>query len=285
MNQLSHKTALSNRPQTLRFHPASFTGKERDEETGYGYFGARYMDHELMTMWLSVDPMADKYPGISPYAYCAWNPVKLVDPDGRDWVVIFNHENKTVTIEAKYAAEGEARTSAEKAVKVWNDLSGVYDLMVGGEAYTVIFNLSVIDPSEAELNDPSLNAYRLVADFKGEDGKDNENILGECHGRIISIRESEKDKTITTSHEIGHSLGLLHPINGAKGLMEEDGGRLSGNHKIIKPNVECIINLAIHPDQRNSDFNSGIGSYKEIGCGKVDIRNPLNLNLIRNKKI
>ena len=48
------------------------------------------MDHELMTMWLSVDPMADKYPSISPYAYCAWNPVKLVDPDGMeavdDWV-------------------------------------------------------------------------------------------------------------------------------------------------------------------------------------------------------
>ena len=44
----------------------------RDEETGFGYFGARYMDHELMTMWLSVDPMADKYPSISPYAYCAW---------------------------------------------------------------------------------------------------------------------------------------------------------------------------------------------------------------------
>ena len=59
--------------------------EQRDEETGYGYFGARYMDHELMTMWLSVDPMADKYPSISPYAYCAWNPVKLVDPDGRDW--------------------------------------------------------------------------------------------------------------------------------------------------------------------------------------------------------
>ena len=34
-----------------------------------------------MTGWLSVDPMADKYPNISPYAYCAWNPVKLVDPD------------------------------------------------------------------------------------------------------------------------------------------------------------------------------------------------------------
>ena len=68
----------------------TFTGKERDEETGYGYFGARYMDHELMTMWLSVDPMADKYPNISPYNYCAWNPVRLVDPDGREFGDIYN---------------------------------------------------------------------------------------------------------------------------------------------------------------------------------------------------
>ncbi|MBR2959007.1 MAG: hypothetical protein IKC19_05195 [Bacteroidales bacterium] len=59
-----------------------FTGKERDEETGFGYFGARYMDHELMTMWLSVDRYADKYPFISPYAYCAWNPIKMIDPTG-----------------------------------------------------------------------------------------------------------------------------------------------------------------------------------------------------------
>ena len=66
------------------FYRSDSTGKEKDEETGFGYFGARYMDYELMTMWLSVDPMADKYPSISPYAYCNWNPVKLIDPDGRD---------------------------------------------------------------------------------------------------------------------------------------------------------------------------------------------------------
>ena len=61
----------------------TFTGKERDEETGFSYFGARYMDHELMTMWLSVDPMADKYPSMSPYHYCHWNPIVMVDYDGR----------------------------------------------------------------------------------------------------------------------------------------------------------------------------------------------------------
>ena len=62
--------------------PQFFTGKERDSETGFSYFGARYYDSDLMTGWLSVDPMADKYPSLSPYAYCGWNPIKLVDPDG-----------------------------------------------------------------------------------------------------------------------------------------------------------------------------------------------------------
>ncbi|MBR5831650.1 MAG: hypothetical protein IKY79_03450, partial [Bacteroidales bacterium] len=56
-------------------YPQSFTGKERDSETGFSYFGARYYDSDILTGWLSVDPMADKYLGLSPYAYCAWNPV------------------------------------------------------------------------------------------------------------------------------------------------------------------------------------------------------------------
>ncbi|MBR0077601.1 MAG: hypothetical protein IJP72_04290 [Bacteroidales bacterium] len=35
-----------------------------------------------------MDPMADKYPGLSPYTYCADNPVRLVDPDGREiWLI------------------------------------------------------------------------------------------------------------------------------------------------------------------------------------------------------
>ena len=39
----------------------TFTGKERDSETGLSYFGARYYDSDLITGWLSVDPLADKY--------------------------------------------------------------------------------------------------------------------------------------------------------------------------------------------------------------------------------
>ena len=58
-----------------------FTGKERDAETGYDYFGARYYSSSV-GIWLSVDPMSDKYPSLSPYVYCADNPMGLVDPKG-----------------------------------------------------------------------------------------------------------------------------------------------------------------------------------------------------------
>ena len=71
----------------------TFSGKERDEETGYSYFGARHY-HPTLSIWLSVDPMADKYPSMSPYTYCGNNPVKLVDEDGREIGDYYNRYGK-----------------------------------------------------------------------------------------------------------------------------------------------------------------------------------------------
>jgi RHS repeat-associated protein len=74
-----------------------FTAKELDNETNYTYFGARYYDSDL-SIWLSVDPLADDYPSLSPYIYCANNPIVYVDPDGRsfeEWEVLFT-SNGTV---------------------------------------------------------------------------------------------------------------------------------------------------------------------------------------------
>lgn len=59
-----------------------FTGKEKDSETGFYYFGARYYDPVLSGLFISVDPMADKYPEISPYHYCHWSPIKKIDVEG-----------------------------------------------------------------------------------------------------------------------------------------------------------------------------------------------------------
>ena len=61
----------------------TFSGKERDAETGYSYFGARYYDAGL-GIWLSVDPMTSKYPSLSAYVYCANNPLLYLDPNGME---------------------------------------------------------------------------------------------------------------------------------------------------------------------------------------------------------
>ena len=81
---IMYQTQPKYKQKNTLFIVSSSTGKERDSETGFSYFGARYYDSDILTGWLSVDPMADKYPSLSPYAYCAWNPVKLVDPDGEE---------------------------------------------------------------------------------------------------------------------------------------------------------------------------------------------------------
>ena len=65
----------------------TFSAKEKDAETGLSYFGSRYYSSDL-SIWLSVDPMAMKFPHQSNYVYCSNNPLKVIDPNGEDeWEV------------------------------------------------------------------------------------------------------------------------------------------------------------------------------------------------------
>ena len=65
--------------------PYRFTGKELDRVNGLNMynFGARWYDVAGVPMWTSVDPLAEKYYHISPYAYCGGDPVNYVDPTGK----------------------------------------------------------------------------------------------------------------------------------------------------------------------------------------------------------
>jgi len=63
----------------------------------FHYFGARYYDSDL-SIWLSVDPLASKYPSLSPYVYAANNPIKYIDPNGMyidEWNVNMSTGEKT----------------------------------------------------------------------------------------------------------------------------------------------------------------------------------------------
>lgn len=58
-----------------------FSGKERDDKTGFDYFGARYYMPGI-GRFLSTDRFADKYPSLTPYQYAANEPVRLIDVNG-----------------------------------------------------------------------------------------------------------------------------------------------------------------------------------------------------------
>ena len=65
-------------------NPYKWSGKEWDEDQGAYDFGA-CMYSAADAIWTTMDPLSEKYYHISPYAYCAGDPVNMVDPDGRDW--------------------------------------------------------------------------------------------------------------------------------------------------------------------------------------------------------
>ena len=75
-----------------------YTGKERDEETGLYYQGARYYAPWL-GRWTRADP-AGMRGGIDLYAFVAGNPVKLVDPSGREPTTTYLGSSR----EARYVA-------------------------------------------------------------------------------------------------------------------------------------------------------------------------------------
>jgi hypothetical protein len=62
--------------------------------------------------------MADKYPSISPYAYCAWNPIRLVDPEGQEIDDYFSYDGK-------YLGSDDARTDNVRIIdeSLWNNIS------------------------------------------------------------------------------------------------------------------------------------------------------------------
>ena len=61
-----------------------YNGKELDRMHGLDWYdyGARWQDAAIGGRWHAMDPLCEKYYNISPYVYCADNPVRFIDPDG-----------------------------------------------------------------------------------------------------------------------------------------------------------------------------------------------------------
>ncbi len=163
----------------------TFSAKEKDTETGYSYFGSRYYSSEL-SIWLSVDPMADKYPSMSPYVYCANNPIKLVDPNGEE---ISEHIDKYGNIIAHYD-DGDNSVYLHKSGTTNADISqqrialhntggeGKKVGELGGTIDMMSFFENKLSQSASESKKMSIFSYYMKVKLNGDwDLKNNEKTI------------------------------------------------------------------------------------------------------------
>src|SRR5690606_6626883 len=136
---------------TAGLYRYGYSGAEKiNEVAGVGNhldYGARGRDPRLGGGWWSPDPLAAKYPGLSPYHYAGNNPILFVDYDGRDFGVKINHETKTIVVGANvYTTNKTAYDQAVKSAGAWNAKSATVD------GYAVTFQVKVMEASKSPMS-------------------------------------------------------------------------------------------------------------------------------------
>ena len=218
-----------------------------------------------MTLWLSVDPMADKYPSISPYAYCNWNPVKLVDPDGREVInahtkkvselknEIANLQNQIDNCEDKKQLRSLNKTMKEKQGNLKKEI--IYEKLVndaiqdlkdyGGDEFNQLDNLE-------NINGEKVNVY---IQMKPEIGGVSDPKCGVSEMILLSDGRCYSEKgantvSISLSYKFRNSIG--------KTLAHEGGHAI---FDVTKPG-DVFKFRATHPDAINDGHDQGNPSGK-----------------------
>jgi RHS repeat-associated protein len=144
----SYRAGRSYAETTLKRY--KYCGKERDEETGLYYYGARYYAGWLCR-FVSVDPMKEARPWVNPYNYCQNNPIARVDPNGmlddvyitgpdadKTTQALNNSSSLTITRDeatGKLSVSGKAKTAADKMLlEAINSETVDVDLVTKSEA-------------------------------------------------------------------------------------------------------------------------------------------------------
>ena len=138
-----------------------YNGKELQGDGGldlYDY-GARFYDPAL-GRWTVTDPLMESHFEISPYVYCANNPIKFVDPNGLDWV----SRNVNGFTEAYYDRDVKSQDDINNK---YGDKSGVTH-MSDGTTLTNYDKAGKIKSQYTFTNDSKENKYGTVTDINGD---------------------------------------------------------------------------------------------------------------------
>ena len=228
------------------------------------------LEPEVVSRWLSPDPLGAKHPENSPYVYVSNSPIIQIDPDGRDGIVIIDKVNKTLTVTAVYYVQtenykgGANDRGAYSSKEVANMQKGInetlndknYAVSEGDYAgFSVKFDLqfkeggnpSAVSPSTLPKDEiegvPVSNSFKQGNDTRIKLFKEKENPDGttstvggvtENHKRITM--NTPKDTKRNKIHEIFHTL-FFDNDDAKKGI-----GSYSRNDMPNQADINTLIN-------------------------------------------
>ena len=111
-----------------------FGGKEWNNTFSDYDFSARFFSTNYAN-FSSQDPLAEKTPHLSPYTYCAGNPMRFVDPSGMEW---YRSEDKDGQIQFHYI---EGDQDGETIPKNWEYVGLTYTDNASNTYYSLFGNM------------------------------------------------------------------------------------------------------------------------------------------------
>ena len=184
--------------------------KEWDNTLSSYDFGARYYRMSELPSWTTMDPLCEQYPDISPYAYCAADPVNLVDPDGMEiWIMTMDLKEQVRYHNGDlFYKDGSEYKGSDTFV---NQVKQSLDKMLGlGDDY-VSHVINTLDASDKTHTFVYNESYEDSTQALGEFGNSLAND-GIPVGSWIKLSfkkqivdEVPNNHTLVVAHELSHS--------------------------------------------------------------------------------
>jgi len=262
-----------------------FNGKENNPELGLNWldFGARNYDASL-GRWMGLDPLADDYYNISPYAYTANNPVYFIDPDGKQIEVsyayqqdqdgndVLDDDGNKILIGINITITGKLINFSDEdvdLVQALNDITSSIEEAFSGKygdlPVTTTANLSIAESFEDLEDSDHLFVLAEPGENNGGLFTGNRTIAGAVNGfggKVTFLRadfftgwyDTNFGKTgqVSAAHELGHLFNLRHTRTGLMRSGNSVGGGLSSSQfgSIIKDYEDGNLNLGTNYDAR-----------------------------------
>jgi hypothetical protein len=196
--------------------------------------------------------------------------VGKLDRSGKDFDIIVDNKQKTITVSAVYYSTRSDATALNLAVSPLNSMSGI-DVSYKDDSYKVGFDLRVVtvdspdlelassrtqENAEGDLMDSDVtntNTFELVTGNSPKMPKDAAGVT--IDGKKIQVRSEYASHAGVGTHEVLHTLGVGHRMAGIMTESIKDG---RWSEKVHEGIVGDIVN------QTDAGSGVGVGTVREV---------------------